>query len=218
MHITDEVKSFLCLSPDNWQMTPGERSALIGLLERLQPRTILEFGTGFGGSTAVFDHYADAVVTVDRENLAPNVLATLRHTTFRQMTTVRAAEELLHERRHFDLALVDADHAEEAVAADVRHALQLADVILCHDAFYPATRRGIATAVRGADIFCDLEFVPGVLHRQGLFGGFALIIPGISARERYVYEPRVSPQPYLSLIYRLGRSLLWPLPRFRAWR
>jgi protein-L-isoaspartate O-methyltransferase len=68
MHITDEVKSFLCLSPDNWQMTPGERSALIGLLERLQPRTILEFGTGFGGSTAVFDHYADAVVTVDRES------------------------------------------------------------------------------------------------------------------------------------------------------
>lgn len=218
MQITDEVKSFLCLSPDNWQMTPGERSALIGLIERFRPRTILEFGTGYGGSTAVFDRVADQVVTVDVENLAPKLLATLRHTTFRQMTTAAAAEELIREGRRFDLALVDADHGEEAVAADLRYTMRLADVILCHDAFYPATRRGIIRAVRGADVFCDLEFVPGVLHRRGLFGGFALIVPGIAARERYVYEPRVSPHPYLSLIYRWGRAVLWPVPRFRAWR
>lgn len=218
MHITDEMKSFLCLAPDGWQMTPGERSALIGFVERLRPRTVLEFGTGCGGSTAVFDRYAEEVVTVDREKLAPHVLAALRHTTFCQTTTAAAAEALLREGRRFDLAFIDADHAEAAVAADVRSALRLADVILCHDAFYPATRRGIARAVRGEDVFCDLEFVPGMLHHKGLFGGFALIIPGLGASERYLFEPRISPQPYLSLIYRVGRALLWPLPRFRAWR
>ena len=38
------------LEDDRWQMSPGERAAIKGILSELQPAVAIEIGTGQGGS------------------------------------------------------------------------------------------------------------------------------------------------------------------------
>ena len=96
--------------------------------------------------------------------------------------------------------LVDADHSRASAYADVRAGLELADVVLCHDSYNPSVRAGIRDALAGRDVYCDLDFVPGCLQSNGLWGGFALIMPSLGRSTRYNYDPRVSAQPTLRLM------------------
>lgn len=200
MTISEETKAKLALAPDDCLMTAAEKAALIGLLHLLQPRTVLEFGFRNGGSCRWFSEFAERVVSVDIDPTCAERAAQWKNVEFMATNTVDAARRLRAERRHFDLMLVDADHAKASACADVVAGLELADVILCHDAYNPRVRAGIKQALASRDVYCDLDFVPGCLQSNGLWGGFALVVPSLKRNERYNYDPRVSAQPWLTAV------------------
>ncbi len=200
MTITEETRRALALAPNDCLMTAAEKAALIGLLHLLRPHTVLEFGFRHGGSCSWFSQLALEVVTVDFDAGCAARAAEFENVRFLPLSTVAAAKLLRIEDRHFDFMLVDADHSRVGVRADVQAALQLADVILCHDSYNPCVRAGIREALAGCDVYCDLDFVPGCLQSNGLWGGFALIIPSLRGSERYNYDPRVSAHSYLNAV------------------
>lgn len=200
MNITEEIRGALALAPDDCLMTAAEKMALIGLLHLLRPQSVLEFGFRLGGSCRWFSRLAQEVVTVDIDAGCAARAAEFANVRFLSMSTVAAAQLLRNEGRHFDFMLVDADHSRAAARTDVEAALQLADVILCHDSYNPSVRAGIRQALAGCDVYCDLDFVPGCLQSNGLWGGFALIIPDLRRSDRYNYDPRISAQPYLNAV------------------
>lgn len=200
MTISEDTRRTLALAPDDCLMTAAEKAALIGLLFQLGPQSVLEFGFRNGGSCRWFSKLAREVVSVDIDPTCANRAAQWPNVRFLPLSTNEAVRVLKAEGRHFDFMLVDADHAQASACADVTAAVELADVILCHDAYNPSVRAGLRQALIGRDIYCDLDFVPGCLQSNGLWGGFALIIPALRRSERYNYDPRVSAQPYLNAV------------------
>jgi hypothetical protein len=200
MTISEEIRRALALAPDDCLMTAAEKAALIGLLHQLRPQTVLEFGFRNGGSCRWFSEVAREVVSVDIDPTCAERAAQWPNVRFLALSTVEAARRLRAEGRHFDFMLVDADHARASACADVVAGLELADVILCHDSYNPSVRAGLRQALAGRDIYCDPDFVPGCLQSNGLWGGFALIVPSLRRSERYNYDPRVSAQPWLNAV------------------
>lgn len=200
MTISGEMKAALALAPDDCLMTAAEKTSLIGVLHLLRPRTILEFGFRNGGSCRWFAEVAEEVVSVDIDATCAVRAAQWPNVKFLAMSTGEAARKLKADGRRFDLMLVDADHSTANTRADVEAAMDLADVILCHDSFNPCVRAGLRQALRGRDVYRDLDFVPGCLQSNGLWGGFALIIPSLGREERYNYDPRVSSQRFLGAV------------------
>ena len=200
MTITEETKRALALAPDDCLMTAAEKSALIGLLHQLRPQSVLEFGFRNGGSCRWFAEFAKEVVSVDLDPTCAVRAAQWPNVTFMPMRTTQAAQQLRGAGRHFDLMLVDADHARASACADVLAGLELADVILVHDSYNPCVRAGIQQALARREVYCDLDFVPGCLQSNGLWGGFALLIPSLGRSARYNYDPRVSGQPFLGAV------------------
>jgi hypothetical protein len=200
MTISEDTRRLLALAPDDCLMTAAEKTALIGLLHLLRPDTVLEFGFRNGGSCRWFSQLSREVTSVDIDPTCATRAAQWPNVRFLAMRTTQAVTQLQTEGRHFDLMLVDADHSQASACADVSAGLGLADVILCHDSYNPCVRAGIRQALAGRDIYCDLDFVPGCLQSNGLWGGFALIIPSLSRAERYNYDPRISPQPFLAAV------------------
>ena len=200
MTISEETKRALALAPDDCLMTAAEKAALIGLLHQLRPATVLEFGFRNGGSCRWFAEVAREVVSVDIDPSCATRAAQWPNVRFLGLSTTEAARVLRKEGKHFDFMLVDADHARASARADMEAALELADVILCHDSYNPSVRACIRQAIGSHDIYCDLDFVPGCLQSNGLWGGFALIVPSLHRNERYNYDPRVSPQPFLTAV------------------
>jgi len=200
MKISEETKRALALAPDDCLMTAAEKTSLIGLLQLLQPTTVLEFGFRNGGSCQWFSRFAKEVVSVDIDVTCARRAAEFPNVKFMGLPTVEAAAKLKAEGRRFDFMLVDAGHTAAAACADVQAGLELADVILCHDAYNPVVRAGIRRALAGCDVYCDLDFVPGCLQSNGLWGGFALVIPGLGRKTRYNFDPRISGQPFLRCV------------------
>lgn len=200
MTISEETKAKLALAPDDCLMTAAEKAALIGLLHLLRPRTVLEFGFRNGGSCCWFSALAGEVVSVDIDPTCATRAAQWGNVRFLAMDTVQAARQLRAEGRRFDLMLVDAEHSKAAAGADVTAGLELADVILVHDSYNPCVRAGVKQALKGRDVYCDLDFVPGCLQSNGLWGGFALVVPALRRHEGYNYDPRISAQPWLAAV------------------
>jgi hypothetical protein len=198
MTITEETKRTLALAPGDCLMTAAEQAALIGLLHQLKPRSVLEFGFRNGGSCRWFSQFAEEVVSVDIDASCATAAARMPNVRFLGMNTAEAARLLRQEGRKFDFMLVDADHSRRGAAVDLAAGLDLADFILCHDSYNPVVRAGLRDALRGRDVYRDFDFVPGCLQSNGLWGGFALVIPALPKRERYNYDPRVSAQPLLA--------------------
>ncbi|MEO6875272.1 MAG: class I SAM-dependent methyltransferase [Opitutaceae bacterium] len=198
MTISEETRRILALAPDDCLMTAAEKAVLVGLLHQLRPSSVLEFGFRNGGSCRFFADVAREVVTVDLDPTCAARAAQWSHVRFLAMRTTEAVRLLKNEGKHFDFMLVDADHARASTRADVEAALELADIVLVHDSFNPCVRAGVKDALRGQDIYCDLDFVPGCLQSNGLWGGFALIVPSLKKNERYNFDPRVSAQPGLA--------------------
>ena len=48
-----------------WQMQPGEQTALIALLAGLRPKVAIEIGSRYGGSMQVLHRYCERVISVD---------------------------------------------------------------------------------------------------------------------------------------------------------
>jgi hypothetical protein len=121
------------LADDRWQMAPGERAAIEGLLSQVKPELAIEIGTAQGGSLARIAAHSQEVHSFDLdpdvdESEFPNVTF---HRGDSHVLLPEFLRELEAEGRNIDFALVDGDHRAEGVRADVMHLIDS-----------PALRRG----------------------------------------------------------------------------
>ena len=173
-----------------WQMSPGERAALEGLLVQLSPDLSIEIGTAEDGSLqrlAAYSREAHAIDLTD-QLLAPLPANATFHNGDSKVVLPDALERFAAEGRNVDFVLVDGDHTEDGVRSDLTNLLDSEAVrrtiILLHDAFNPDVRRGIESVSLASNakvVGFDLDFVPGRLAKAGpfadqLLGGFALVI------------------------------------------
>jgi hypothetical protein len=182
MRSVEEFESLLGVLPSSWMMHPSERFALIGLISIITPRRVLELGCGKGGLTLWLSKLVDEVVTVDLDPEIQSVCRELKNVTALCMTTKEATEGFLTDGVQFDLTIVDADHSTDGVRCDLEKALAFSKVIVLHDTFYPPCRTGIQQALRGKDVYFDLELVPGGMQTDGLWGGIGIVVPGLPAQ------------------------------------
>lgn len=176
------------LADDRWQMAPGERAAIEGLLSQIRPRLAIEIGTAQGGSLARIAAHSEEVHSFDLdpdvdESLFPNVTF---HRGDSHVLLPEFLRELEAQGRNVDFALVDGDHRAEGVRADVMHlidspALRRGYVVM-HDTMNEEVHQGLEEIDWGSYSkvrYVDLAFtqlyqsdIP-LLHER--WGGLGLI-------------------------------------------
>ena len=169
-----------------WQMSPGDRAALEGVVASLRPRLALEIGSAEGRSLERIAAHSEAVHSID---LQPPVVRPANATihTGDSHELLRPLLERLD--RGIDFAHVDGDHERWGAQDDLTTLLEsprtARTVILVHDSLHESVRTAIAAAARHPKVsYADLDFVPGRMIRGGpfadqLWGGFALLMVGI---------------------------------------
>ncbi len=201
----DALETLLGLRPSRWMMSQSERLAILGILLAFKPRSVLEFGCADAGLTAWLSRYSEQVVTVDMDPKVVEVTRGLTNVVPWCMSTEQAAALIAQERRHFEVAIVDADHSEQGVRRDLENALRFSDMILLHDTYYPPCRRGILSALSDKHVYFDLELVPGGLQSDGLWGGLGVVLAGRGYQHTYGTARR-SCYPVLKAVWRLQQQ------------
>lgn len=204
------IESILGLSESKWMMSPSERLAIVGLLSLLQPDNTLEFGCAHGGLTAVLSLFSNSVTTVDLDSNVVSVAAQFQNVVSLNMSTIAAAEVFLEKDTRFDLTVIDADHSRDGVYEDVRNALKFSRIILVHDSYYPPCRQGMIDALSEADVYYDLDLVPGGLQQDGLWGGLGIILPHVEYGAEEFMSIRKSVYPLLKTLWHAERAVKWP--------
>ena len=198
-----------------WQMSPGERAAVEGILGELRPALAIEIGSAEGAGLRRIASFAEEVHSFDLEppSLEPPANVVL-HTGDSHELLPTFLAELAEAGRNVDFTLVDGDHSETGARADVEALLgspaTSRTVIVIHDTANEDVRRGL-DAVRYRAFpkvaYVDLDFVPGRLCRfeglrHELWYGLGLVIVDAS-RPAYV-EPGLAPPLHGYLV---GRPL-----------
>lgn len=178
----------------DWEMNHAERSALRALLERIRPRFAIEVGTFRGGSLSLISQYCEAVFSLDIDATIPERLKSIKNAQFITGPSVQTLPSLLRglseAKIEPELILVDADHSEQGVRADLQIVLSRAPkvrtFVVMHDSFNPGCRRGILTAGWEQHPFVhavEVDFVAGsVVDKPGspadgqMWGGLALAV------------------------------------------
>jgi len=190
-----ESEFFTRENPLRWQMTYGERLALVSLLRQRRPRVSIEIGTSQGGSLQAISAASESVYSLDHDPTTQARLgAHFKNVRFIMGNSAHTLPKLLGELRTsktaYQFALIDGDHSAEGARRDIRAFLNdgppLEKVwLVIHDAANPTVREGIRTA-GWANCpyvhFIDLDFVQGMYHagqggaRGMMWGGFAVAI------------------------------------------
>lgn len=154
---------------EHTHLQPQEATLLYALVHAAKPRHVFEVGSFQGGSAHII---AEALIDAGAPPtpasffmIDPQPRLAARHAAFLQdkATIIAAASPsaygtLPRVPQGFEFAFIDGDHAEAAVHADLvgaRPLLAPGALVLCHDAAYAPTRRGIDRAVRdGGFIDC----------------------------------------------------------------
>ncbi len=175
-------------------MAPGERAALSGVVQLLQPSLSIEIGTAEGGSLGMVSLASEEVHSFDLQRHSsltserfPNVVF---HTGDSHELLPKVLDELSKSGQNVDFALVDGDHSAEGVQTDVESLLRSPSVglsaILVHDTLNHRVRQGLENVDYQAFDkirFVDLDFVPGRVMREGpvkdeYWSGLGLIVTG----------------------------------------
>jgi predicted O-methyltransferase YrrM len=167
---------FFGFTDSAWLMSPSERLALVGLLAVLKPRTTLEIGHRLGGCTRWLGKFSDHVWTVD---IDPHVVESSKrfaNVTAMHMTSAEAMKQFKNDRKHFEFAVIDGDHAADVACSDLQHAMALCDTIVLHDSANPECRRGYKKALEGKSVVADLDWVDGRLQPDGVWGGLGIVL------------------------------------------
>lgn len=176
-----------------WQMEPGERAALEGLLCQVRPELAIEIGTAEGGSLRLLAKYSGHVHSFDL-TAAPQGVCDLTnvsvHTGNSHSLLAPALARLAAAGRNVDFVLVDGDHSADGVEQDV-HDLLASDavretVIVLHDTMNDAVAAGLARIDVEAEpkiTRFEPEFVAGRLHYRDdlhhqLWGGLGVMVVG----------------------------------------
>jgi hypothetical protein len=208
-----------------WQMQPGEQTALIALLHGLRPKVAIEIGSRYGGSMQVIARYAERVISVDidptcRDRLGSRFPNAEFVTGNSKVTFPPLMKRLEQEQAEVGFILIDGDHSAAGVQADIRGLLDYRPAcplfVVMHDSFNPFVRKGIRTAPWADSAYVhsvELDFVHGILVNGGeedreMWGGLALAV--------LLPEPRSGPLTVaarMERLYRLvyRRSVHWPL-------
>lgn len=192
-----------------WQMSLGERAALLGLLSQLEPDVAIEIGSMEGACLRQIAGYARDVHSFDLNppSLAVPDNVTLHTGDSHELLPAVLAE--LHERgRNVDFVMVDGDHTPEGVRRDIQDLLDSPAVgrtiILIHDTTNERVRQGV-DAVRFLAwpkvAHVELDWIPGRLFAEPrlhneLWYGLGLVIVDstrLSHNAPPVYEPRYHP-------------------------
>jgi hypothetical protein len=187
------------LERSTWQMSMGERAALVGLLCDVKPELSIEIGTAEGGSLQRVAAHSKEVHSFDLVEPEP-AARELPNVTFHTGDSHKLLPELLarlaEEGRNVDFALVDGDHSAGGVRQDMEDLFNSPavskTVIVMHDTMNEEVRRGLEDVRYGAwpkVAYVELDFVAGYLFRQPdlrneLWGGLGLVVVDAS-REAY---------------------------------
>lgn len=182
-----------------WQMSLGERAALVGLLCDLRPQLAIEIGTAEGGSLERVAAYSKEVHSFDLVEPDPSAREHA-NVTFHTGDSHRLLPELLtrlaDEGRNVDFVLVDGDHSAGGVRQDMEDLFESPavskTVIVMHDTMNEEVRRGLEDVSYGSwpkVSYVELDFVAGYLFRSPemrneLWGGLGLALVD-SARQAY---------------------------------
>lgn len=200
-------------SDQTWQMSLGERAAIVGLLTQLKPALALEIGTAEGASLRAIAAHCDEVHAFDL--VEPSITVpnnAVLHTGDSHVLLRSVLEELAASGRNVDFVLVDGDHSAEGVKQDLEDLLSSAAlascVIVIHDTANEEVRRGIdavhfAAWPKVASV--ELDGVPGQLFREPalhheLWYGLGLVRIDVT-RKAYagqsIYQQRYYPSAQL---------------------
>jgi hypothetical protein len=186
------------------QMSFGERAALVGLLEQIEPRLSLEIGTYEGGSLRWIAEHSDHVDTFDLDDLVYDRTGLLNvsfHQGDSKVTVPRVLAWYTEQGIAVDFVLIDGDHSSEGVRTDLEHVLDspacARTVIAVHDAGNEEARHGIQLVEAAAHprvVYVEPDFVPGYEFADGdvrgqRWGGLALIITGDRNTDGYGEHP-----------------------------
>jgi hypothetical protein len=170
-----ELEDKLNIANPDWLMSCREKLAIIGLLQCLKPKKVIEFGYHRGGATKWLSQYADKVITVDVNEFVSKASEKYSNVESWNCTTGEAINKIKSNNQSFDLAIIDADHSRKGVANDVSGILPYAEVILMHDSFNPTCRRGMVDALKSQRSHAFyLDFIPSILKHDGFWGGVAI--------------------------------------------
>ena len=170
-----ELEEKLNISNKNWQMSCREKLIIIGLLQCLKPKKVIEFGYHRGGATRWLSQFSEKVISVDVNEFVSEASKEYSNVEPWNYTTEEAINKIKVDDLYFDLAIIDADHSRSAVSKDISGILPQSEVILMHDSFNPECRRGMldTLSLQNSHAFY-LDFIPSILKWDGLWGGFAI--------------------------------------------
>jgi hypothetical protein len=200
---------------DDWQMSLGERAALVGLLADVRPRVAIEIGTAEGGSLRRLAEWSGHVHSFDLVEPAAPARAlenVTLHTGDSHALLPALLGRLAEEGTNVDFAVVDGDHSAAGVELDIRQLLDSPaigrTVIVMHDSINEEVRRGMEAVDYDAwpkVRFVHLDAVAGFAFDAPLagelWGGLAIIV----VDDRH---PRAASEPARTARYRPTQPLV----------
>jgi hypothetical protein len=170
-----DFEEMMNIANENWLMSTREKLSLIGLLQCMKPKLVVEFGYHRGGATKWLAEFAEKVISVDVNEFVSEASAKYPNVEPWNCSTAEAIHRIENQSLSFDLALIDADHSRSAVLNDIQGILPYANVILMHDSFNPQCRKGMISALKSQNSHAYyLDFIPSILKADGLWGGLAI--------------------------------------------
>ncbi len=170
-----EIEQELGVANQNWLMSAREKLGLIGLLQCLNPESVIELGYHRGGATKWLSQYSKKVLTVDVNEFVSDAPSQSSNLEAWNCSTVEAIKKIREKKLAFDLAIVDADHSRLSVFQDIQGILPHAKVVLMHDSYNPKCRKGMLDALKTQNTHAYfLDFIPSTLKYDGLWGGLAI--------------------------------------------
>lgn len=178
--------------PIHWLMSVSEQTALVQLLEYIKPEISIEIGTYNGGSLQVLSAYSKKVYAFDidakKRDKQTEQLSNVEYIIGDSKITVpKLVNEINANTSSVGFVLIDGDHSQEGVLADITNILKLipktAITILLHDSFNPECRKGIRRYDYKTNPYIhsvDLDYITGVYFEKDnlkgeMWGGFAVI-------------------------------------------
>lgn len=129
------------------------------LSEMAADKSVLEIGTGFGFSTEALCKTAKAVVTVDPDEQVKVWVQRRVSGLPCLFIQVKRVEDAPHSLAGFDMAFIDGDHQQDAVARDISDCiarLKRGGKLVLHD----ATAGNVLMGCKIAGIVKDLDIIP----------------------------------------------------------
>jgi hypothetical protein len=147
------------------------------------------------------------VTTVDIDAKVLEAAGRFANVTPLHMTTGEAAAGFIGRGERFDLTIIDADHSSKGAREDLENALKFSEVIVMHDVSNPECRAGYEEALKGKNVFAQLDMLDGRIQADGLWGGLGIVVPSLAKDAPNHFTKAKSNYPLLSRSFHTGFSV-----------